>query len=152
MAKLIAPRRGEFLTPDGNPTPRFIQYLESLTGSTNTSNEDIITIFDRLTGFNEFDELFEADAVEQIKDDVVITSVNYTTIGNQSVVCTGKITVTLNAEPEDQELVKVLATTFRVDIDGNGNAINGETDAIIRRNFTTWDIIYLVEIDGWRII
>ena len=37
MADLIPPRRGEFLTSDGQPTRRFIEYLEALTKQTNTS-------------------------------------------------------------------------------------------------------------------
>ena len=37
MANIIPPRRDEFLTKDGMPTPRFIQYLEALTKQTNTT-------------------------------------------------------------------------------------------------------------------
>ena len=37
MAELIAPRRGEFFTPDGMPTQRFITWIESLTTQTNTT-------------------------------------------------------------------------------------------------------------------
>jgi len=38
MADLIPPRRNEFLTKDGIPTRRFIEYLEALTSTTNTSS------------------------------------------------------------------------------------------------------------------
>jgi len=38
---LIAPRRGEFFTPDGMPTHRFISWIENLTTNTNTSTEII---------------------------------------------------------------------------------------------------------------
>ena len=37
MADIIPPKRCEFLTKVGQPTPRFIQYLEALTKQTNTS-------------------------------------------------------------------------------------------------------------------
>tara|TARA_R110000751_G_scaffold307641_1_gene430357 strand:- start:1674 stop:1940 length:267 start_codon:yes stop_codon:yes gene_type:complete len=37
MSDLIPPRRDEFLTRDGRPTQRFIEYLEALTRQTNTS-------------------------------------------------------------------------------------------------------------------
>ena len=35
MANIIPPKRGEELTPDGKPTVRFSEYLESLTNQTN---------------------------------------------------------------------------------------------------------------------
>lgn len=40
MADLIPPRRGEFLTRDGQPTQRFITWIENLTlqGNTTASN------------------------------------------------------------------------------------------------------------------
>ena len=38
---IIAPRRGEFFTPDGMPTHRFISWIENLTTNTNTSTEII---------------------------------------------------------------------------------------------------------------
>lgn len=46
MANLIPPRRGEFLTKDGQPTQRFIEYLESLTRQTNTSAAAASTVSD----------------------------------------------------------------------------------------------------------
>ena len=37
MTDIIPPRRDELLTPDGLPTPRFSEYLERITGTTNTN-------------------------------------------------------------------------------------------------------------------
>ena len=37
MADLIPPRRDEFVTKDGVPTQRFMEYLEQLTSDTNTT-------------------------------------------------------------------------------------------------------------------
>jgi hypothetical protein len=37
MSNLIPPRRGEFLTAKGEPTLRFINWIESLTTQTNTT-------------------------------------------------------------------------------------------------------------------
>ncbi len=37
MAEIIPPRRDELLTPDGLPTTRFSEYLELITGTTNTN-------------------------------------------------------------------------------------------------------------------
>ena len=41
MAKLIPPRRGQFLTKAGIPTTRFIEYLEQLTRDTNTTTSAV---------------------------------------------------------------------------------------------------------------
>jgi hypothetical protein len=41
MSNLIPPRRGEFLTAKGEPTLRFINWIESLTTETNTTTEII---------------------------------------------------------------------------------------------------------------
>ena len=152
MAELIPPRRNEFLTKIGVPTQRFSEYLENLAQSSNSSTAEIERILGLFTGFNEFDDLFTPDALEQIKSDTVIASTNYTTLGDQVVICTSSITVTLNDEPEDQELVKVIVTNGKVNISANGKTINNQPGAIIRRNNTTWDIMYVLDIDEWRVI
>jgi len=36
MTELIAPRRGELFTPQGEPTRRFYEFMEALTKQTNT--------------------------------------------------------------------------------------------------------------------
>ena len=41
MADIIPPRRGEELTPDGKPTVRFSEYLESLTSVTNDTTSEV---------------------------------------------------------------------------------------------------------------
>ncbi len=38
MADIIPPRRGEFFTPGGIPTQRFMEYLEALTKQTNSTS------------------------------------------------------------------------------------------------------------------
>lgn len=44
MADIIPPRRDEVLTPGGNPTRRFSEYLESITGSVNTATGEISSL------------------------------------------------------------------------------------------------------------
>ena len=46
MAELIPPRRGEFLTKEGQPTQRFIEYLEALTRQSNTASAVASTVSD----------------------------------------------------------------------------------------------------------
>lgn len=115
-------------------------------------DKNTIDIKNNRESLREFDDLYEFDIDELIQDDFVSTSVDILTSGNQTVVCLDKLTVTLNNEPEDRELVKIHTQNGRVDINANGKKINKEDNAIIRRNFTTLDIVYLIEIDEWVII
>lgn len=106
------------------------------------------------TGY-EFDDLILNTAKEQLLFDVVSTSVNYTTIGDQVIKCTDALTVTLNDEPEDQETAKILITNGDVTIDGNSRNIDGDTDVtIVFANIqppATVDCLYLVDTDEWII-
>jgi len=156
--KIIVPRRPEdwfesITDRNGKPalefTLRAFRFFEAVTDNGNTSLDDIARA---LAGLTEFDDIFTESAKDQLRDNVVVTAVDLATIGDQIIVATDKLTVTLNATPQDRELVKIHANNGRVDIDANGKTINGESDAIIRRNFTTWDILYIVELDSWIII
>ena len=44
MANLIPPRRGEFLTSDGQPTQRFISWIESITTDSNSTTEIVTEV------------------------------------------------------------------------------------------------------------
>ena len=44
MANIIAPRRDQFLTVDGVPTQRFIEYLEQLTKSSNENTTEVAAV------------------------------------------------------------------------------------------------------------
>ena len=147
---IIPPRRREeFFNEDGTFTLRALRFFEELTDNSNVSLDDIARA---LAGLTEFDDIFTESAKDQLKDDVVVTAVDITTIGDQIIVATEKLTVKFNATPQDRELLKIQATNGRLKLNGNGKKINGELDAIIRRNFTTWDILYVVELDSWIII
>ena len=143
MPKLIPPRRGESLTKDGVGTLRFLEYLERTAAEVNNNTDDQ-TEFEDNTGF----VLTQRDFLRSVS----VQSADYTTSESEIVICTAKMIVTLNSNPDDQELVSIQASNGVVIVDANGNTINGETDAVIRRNYTTWDLIFLVEIKGWIII
>lgn len=104
----------------------------------------------------EFDDLVNNTAKEQLRNDVISTSVDYTSIGDQVIICTDALIVTLNDEPSDQELVKVIIANGDVTVSGNGRLINKESEqTIIFKNLATLatlDIIYIIELDEWFII
>lgn len=149
--KTIVDRRGEpLIKSNGEPTHRFIRFLEELNGN---SNEFIDTV----TGLYEFDDL--AGLVNSLlpkKPDIKVTTTDYTTVGDQTVICTDALTVALNAEPKDREQVKVIISNGDVAVSGNGKQINKDTDqTVIFKNLVTTatlDIVYILETDEWFII
>ena len=105
----------------------------------------------------EFDEL--ASIIKSFlpkEDDVKVTSIDYTTIGNQTVICIAASTIYLNAEPKDRERAKVVITNGDVTVNGNGKLLNKKTtQTVIFRNLittATLDIIYVLDTDEWFIV
>lgn len=84
--------------------------------------------------------------------EVVVASANHTTVGNETVICTTGVTVTLNATPDDLERVNIKRTADQIVIDGNGKQIDGHDTITVIRQYTTLDLIYTVETDSWSII
>lgn len=110
-------------------------------------------IEEALQGLYEFDDLKKIDVEQSARKDVVVTNSDYTTINDQTIICSDiNLTITLNSTPEDQEKVNINSPLGRTYINGNGRKMNGELEALIRRPYTTWDIIYILELDEWIII
>lgn len=119
---------------------------------------DIITIFGELTELDELRPLINKNTrdIMQIlsaEQEVVTTSTNVTTTGNQIIKCTGALAVTLNATPDDREAVSVIVTNGDVTIDGNGKNIDGEASLdVVFKNIqapATVDCRYLIDLDEW---
>lgn len=148
MKKTIVQRRFEkILDPNGEPTHRFMRFLEELNGN---SNE----VIDQLTDFYEFDDLWQsATAKEQVKSSYVTTSTDYTTIGDESIICTDALTINLNETPDDQEKVTLKITNGDVTIDGGSRLVDNETDITIDfsevQGLPLVTFIYLIETDSW---
>jgi hypothetical protein len=83
---------------------------------------------------------------------VIPTAIDYTTIGSDIVICTDAVTITLNDEPDDQELATVKRAAGQIIINGNGKLIDGNTTLRINVKYTSLDIIYTVETDSWHVI
>lgn len=85
---------------------------------------------------------------------VVSTSSNYTTTEDDIVICvnSGKVTITLNDEPEDLEVVTIKNTLSTVSIDGNGKTIDGFTLLNLAERYHSVDLVYSVVNDAWSVI
>lgn len=93
--------------------------------------------------------------VDNSKREVTTTAIDYTTIGAEIVQCTAALTITLNASPDDQELVTISITNGNVKVSGNGKNIDGDTDVkIVFANIQppgVIDCLYLADLDEWII-
>ena len=96
-------------------------------------------------------DLLEA-RVTYLEGSTVVTAIDVTAEGNQLIICTDALTVTMNAEPLDKDVVEVKATNGKVIINGNGNTIDGESTITIRRNNTGLSMEFSTTADAWFII
>jgi hypothetical protein len=95
--------------------------------------------------------LFSRVSDLEFRNVVSVTS-DYTTIGSDIVICNDAVTVSLNDEPEDQELVTIKRAAGAVTIEGAGRNIDGVSNWVVNVQNTSLDIIYTVDTDSWSII
>lgn len=110
-------------------------------------------IEEALQGLYEFDDIRFKDEKEESKFIEINTTVNHEAIGNEIIKCNARdLTVTFNPEPEDQEKIIVHSRLGRTYLNPNGKTINGEDSAFMRRKYTTWDIVYMLDADEWVVV
>jgi hypothetical protein len=100
----------------------------------------------------------EADIVD-LQGLTVVTAVDYTidgtTTGHQTIVCTAEITVSLDPAPSDRDTatIKVGQSRTKVIIDGNGKLIEEDSTMTLRRRNTQIqigiDLEFSAELDRW---
>lgn len=92
------------------------------------------------------------DRVTYLEGTTVVTAIDVMAEGNQVIICTGALTVTMALTPLDKDVVEVKATNGNVIIDGNGNTIDGDSSVTIRRDNVGLSMEYSVAADAWFII
>jgi hypothetical protein len=157
MAKVNPPpqiRRPQKITGDRELRPYFerlewlLFQLWTRTGGGDDSVDDTVNNqvdTDGLFG------LFGRIAALELRN-LITTAVDYTTIGSDIVICTDAVTVTLNDEPDDQEISSIKRTAGQVILDGGGRLIDGNSTLRINVKYTSLDVIYTVETDSWHVI
>lgn len=83
---------------------------------------------------------------------VVSTSADYTTTGNEIIICTNTndITITLNVSPEDTEQVHIVRQNVGgVTISGT---INGQSSLVIGQRYSSPHLVYTNDGGEWSII
>jgi hypothetical protein len=150
---IIPPRRGEFLTPDGVATNRFNEYLERITRQTNTITDDTenadtinqnssaISSLNKKINDLQLSDISQSLAGFVKKMSVVNVSADYTSVGNETIICTNitPITITLNAIPNNEEMVNIKRVNGAVIILGQ---TDGQADTRINKRYTSLHLIY----------
>ena len=156
---LIAPKRGEFFTPDGIPTPRFMRWMENQTTATNDNITEIVNTAIRESFPWPTGQL--ASEVEQFtypQPSFVETSVfravtvtqNYTAQPNDFINAKSGATITFPKYP-DEGAVIVIRNGDGTDIKlaGNGKSLNGSSTGTLRRKGTAIEFYYFIDSDEW---
>lgn len=82
---------------------------------------------------------------------ITVTSSAHTTAGNEIVVATSNITVTLNSTPEDGEKVIVQRSTTDGNVTVSGT-INGDSSFVMLFNYDSYTFVYSISEAEWKIV
>ena len=161
MVDLISPRRGEFFTHDGEPTKRFITWIENLTTTTNTTVTEIVS--DKVREVFPWD-YSDTSAVDQVALQSLYSSMipevkqwravtatqNYTALDHDFVNATRSITVKFPQYPPEGAAITIRnGDGSSIKLDGNGKKLNSETTGIINRKGTAIDFYYFIDSGEW---
>ena len=156
---LIAPKRGEFFTPDGIPTHRFITWIENLTTTSNDNVTEIVNTAIRESFPWPTGQL--ASEVEQFtypQPSFVETSVfraatvtqNYTAQPNDFINAKSGATITFPLYPEENAVFIVRnGDGSSIKLEGNGRSINGSTTGTLNTQGTAIEFYYFIDTNEW---
>ena len=131
MATTLIPpaRRGDFFDKDGNPTLRFIRWVEEVTGQTNVTSIVVETTEQELTstGSRVSRNAARINSLELKEFEIVKTTTDLTTKEFQVVICKNiiPIIITLNPQAIEDDEVHIKRTDGEVTIIG---VIDGISD------------------------
>ena len=162
---LIPPKRGEFFTPNGIPTHRFITWIESLTTNSNTNTSNIEINTTEITNISvresypwpttqPYDEIKEFEyptLIPEVKQfNAVTTSINYTSVDHDFINATNGSTVTFPKYPNENSVIIVRnGDGSTIKLNGNGKNLNGSSTGVLRRKSTSIEFYYFIESDEW---
>jgi hypothetical protein len=146
----IPPQNVRIVGEDGRVATAWYRYFYSewdvtggdFNGMESTQNRDLFDSTSHTASLYDFVINFQS------------TSTALTTSGNQFIVVTGAVTITLNQYPIDGEAVKIkrATTAGAVIVDGNGKNIDGATTYKILQNYEGIAVVYSALDNAWFII
>lgn len=167
---VIVPRRREdFFMPNGDPTLRFIRFLESLTGATNENTTIIVDNSDAIAELAEDSIKFsdatigvDADEIAQdyqddftyqyepIKWNAVSVQSGYTMNSWDFVNAKLNAVITFPLYPDEGEQVAVRnGDGTNIKLKGNGRKINDSADGYLNTKGTAITFYYFINTDEW---
>ena len=174
---IFSPRRREdFFDERGDPTLRFIRWVELVTGQTNDSdvsidsgrlaelypwivdedtNQSPTALFDnQAQESNDLTALFNTQPLADKFEVIEVTGTTHTTAGNEILICTNTslLTVTLNATADHkEEVIIVRQSSGGVNVTAV-KKISGQTIKTILRRYSAPHHIFTTEADSWSVI
>lgn len=80
-----------------------------------------------------------------------VTAVNYTTNGNQTIICTAILTITLNPTPDDGEIATIIRDTSAGLVTISAALISGSTTYVLITDFETARCVYSASRKAWYV-
>ena len=158
MADLIPPKRGEFFTPNGIPTQRFITWIENLTTQTNESTGSITTIeiaekYPWPVGRedeNAADFVYPAIPQEQVYFKAITVNSDHTATPYDFINAKSNAAITFPKYPNENSVIIIRnGDGSTVKLYGNGKNINGSSTGVLNRKGTSIEFHYFLESDEW---
>ena len=161
MADIIPPRRDELLTLSGIGTTRLMEYLERVASSVNGNTEELELIQGLAAYASAIGDIQQQiDDLKAVPDllsllsgftqqpRVIAITADYTTAGDEVVICnnTAAITVTLNPSPIDGEKVHIKRRDGQVTFVG---PVDGAASKKIAQKYDAPTVIYSADAGEW---
>jgi hypothetical protein len=156
---IITPRRKEeFFDRNGDPTLRFIRWMELVTGQTNTTSTTVegSSIFGNYgwpSGDPSSDENnFNYPAIQREESQIraVTATSNYTALPYDFVNAKNNSTITFPLYPIENSVIIVRnGDGSTIKLSGNGRNMNGEPSGELTRQGTSIEFYYFIESNEW---
>jgi hypothetical protein len=158
MANLIAPRRGEFFTPDGMPTQRFITWIENLTTQSNDTVTEVINTNTReaypwpVSRLASETSEFTYPAIQQEQKVFTAKTIsgNYTALPFDFINARYNAQITFPQYPEENSVIIVRnGDGSTIKLSGNGKNINGSSTGVLQKQGTSIEFYYFIDSNEW---
>jgi len=147
---IVPQRREDFFDPNGNPTRRFLNWIELVTGQTNTSSENIESTEQELVSNNSRTarNAVRINSLELKEFELIETAVALTTKPFEIIDCinSGLIEITLDPNAIAKDQVHIARSGGRVRILG---VINGKNNLDLNIKEASVNLIKKITGPGW---
>ena len=158
MSDITPPRRGEFLTKSGEPTHRFITWIESLTAASNSTSEAASDLAlqeqypwptSQLASETQPFIYPTLPNVTQSFNAVSVTN-SYAALDYDFINAKNRAVITFPRYPDENSVIIVRnGDGSKITLSGNGKKINGSSTGVINRQGTAITFQYFIDSNEW---